>query len=101
MFIWIEASLAYMACSSNDLSKKLGFEQCMAYVRVFRSIENGRAAITGVVYVDDFFVGQKEMCDRLCADLNRTIPVKNLFRLECCGGCHCLRDCEKGTPAIF
>ena len=46
----------------------------MADVCVFRLIENVRVAITAVVHVDDIFaVGKKERCDRLCADLNRTI----------------------------
>ena len=59
--------------------KILGFEQCMADVCVFRLIENGRVAIKAVVHVDDIFaVGQKERCDRLCVDFDRTIPVKNL-----------------------
>ena len=32
--------------------------------------------ITAVVHADDIFVvGRKERCDRLCADLNRAIPV--------------------------
>ena len=31
------------------------------------------------VHIDDIFVvGQKEKYDRLCVDLNRTMPVKNL-----------------------
>ena len=55
----------------------------MADICVFRLIENGRVAITVVVHVDDIFaVGKKERCDRLCADLNRTIPVKNLGDLN-------------------
>ena len=60
--------------------KRLGFEQCMADAYVFRLVENGRVAVTAVVHVDDIFavIGQKERCDRLCVDLNRTIPVKNL-----------------------
>ena len=41
--------------------KRLGFEQCMTDVCVFRLIENKRVAITAVVHVDDMFgVGQKE-----------------------------------------
>ena len=49
------------------------------YVCVFRLIEDGRVAITAVVHIDDIFaVGQKKRRDRLCVDLNRTIPVKNL-----------------------
>ena len=54
----------------------------MTDVCVFRLIEDGRLAITAVVHVDDIFaVGQKERCDRLCVDLNRTIPVKITGRL--------------------
>ena len=49
------------------------------YVCVFRLIEDGRVAITAVVHIDDIFaVGQKERCDRLCVDLNQTIPIKSL-----------------------
>ena len=55
----------------------------MTDVCVFRLIEDGRVAITAVVHVDDIFaVGQKGRCDRLCVDLNRTIPVKNLGDLK-------------------
>ena len=55
-------------------------------------------AITAVVHVDDIFaVGQKERCERLCADLNRAIPVKNLSELKWYGGCRYSRDREKGT----
>ena len=36
--------------------KGLGFEQCMTDVCVFRLIEDGRVAITGVVHVNDIFV---------------------------------------------
>ena len=61
--------------------KRLGFEQCVTDACVFRLIVDGRAAIAAVVHVDDIFaVGQKKVCDRLCVDLNRTIPVKNLAR---------------------
>ena len=36
----------------------------MTDVYVFRLIDDGRVAITAVVYVDDIFaVGQKERCD--------------------------------------
>ena len=56
----MEAGIAYMACSPDDSLKRLGFEQCMADVCVFRLIENGRVAITAVVHVDDIFaVGKK------------------------------------------
>ena len=59
----------------------LGFEQCLTDVCVFRLIEDGRVTITAVVHVDDIFaVGRKERCHRLCADLNRAIPVKNLVK---------------------
>ena len=57
--------------------------------------------ITAVVHVDDIFaVGQKERCDRLCVDLNRTIPVKNLGELKWYGGCRYLRDRKWGTLTI-
>ena len=63
--------------------KRLGFEKCMTDVYVFRLIEDIRVVITAVVHVDDIFaVGQQERCDRLCIDLNRTIPVKNLDKLK-------------------
>ena len=66
--------------------KRLGFEQWSTIVCVFRLIEDGRVAITAVVHInDDFAVGQKERCDRLCVDLNPTIPVKNLGELKWCG----------------
>ena len=69
----------------------------MADVCVFCLIENGRVTITAVVHVDDIFaVGQKERCDRLCVDLNRTIPVKNLGDLKLYGGCRYSRD-RKGV----
>ena len=44
----------------------------------------------GARYVDDIFaIGQKERCDRLCVDLNQTIPVKNLGDLKWYEqGCH-------------
>ena len=82
--------------------KRLGFEQCMAYVCVFRLIEDGRMTITAVVHVDDIFaVGQKKRCDRLCVDLNRTIPVKNLGDLKWYGGCRYSRDRkQRGTLTI-
>ena len=54
-------------------------------------------AITAVVHVDDIFaVGQKETCDRLCVDLNRTIPVKKLGDLTWYGGCRYSRESQKG-----
>ena len=67
--------------------ERLGFEQCMTDVCVFRLIEDGHVAITAVVHVDDIFaVGQKERCNRLYVDLNQTIPVKNLGDLKWYGG---------------
>ena len=79
--------------------KRLGFEQCMTGVCVFRLIEDhGRVAITAVVHVDDIFaVGQKERCDRLCVDLNQTIPVKKLGDLKWYGGCRYPRDRKRGS----
>ena len=56
---------------------------------------------TAVVHVDDIFaVGRKEICDRLCADLNRASPVNNLGQLEWYGGCRYPRDRERGTLTI-
>ena len=53
-------------------------------------------AITAVV--DNLFaLGQKERCDRLCVDLNRTCPVKNLGELKWYGGCRYSSDRERGT----
>ena len=40
------------------------------------------------------------MCDRLCVDLNRTIPVKNLGELKWYGGYRYLRDRKRGTLTI-
>ena len=80
---------------------RLGFEQCLTDVRVFRLTEDGRVTIIAVVHVDDIFaVGWKERCDRLCADLNRAIPVKNLGELKWYGGCRYSRDRERGTLTI-
>ena len=82
--------------------KILGFEQCMTDVCVFRLIEDERAAITAVVHVDDIFaVGHKKRCDRLCVDLNQTIPVKNLGDLKWYGGCRYSRDRKRGTLTIY
>ena len=58
-------------------------------------------ATTAVVHVDDIFaVGHKKRCDRLCVDLNRTIPVKNLGDLKWYGGDRYSRDRKKGTLTI-
>ena len=74
----------------------------MIGVCVFRLIEDGRVAFTAVVHVDDIFtVGQKERCDRLYIDLNRTIPVNNLGELKWYGGCRYSRDRERGTLVIY
>ena len=79
--------------------KRLGFEQYMTDVFVFRLIEDHeRVAITAVVHVDDIFaIGQKERCYRLCVDLNQTIPVKNLGDLKWYGGCRYPKDRKRGT----
>ena len=80
---------------------RLGFEQCLTDVCVFRLIEDGRVTITAVVHVDDTFAaGQKERCDRLCVDLNRTIPVKNLGELKWYGECRYSRDPQRGSLTI-
>ena len=63
-----QASRTWHAHLTTCLSR-LGFEQCLTDVCVFRLIEDGRVTITAVVHVDDIFaVGQKERCDRLCVD---------------------------------
>ena len=63
--------------------RRLGFEQCLTDVSVFRLVENGRVAITTVAHVDDIFAaGRKERCERLCVELNRSISVKNLGELK-------------------
>ena len=81
--------------------KILGSDQCMTDVYVFRLIENGRVAITAVIQVDDIFaVGQKERCDRLRVDVNRTVPVKNLGDLKWYGGCRYSRDRKRDTLTI-
>ena len=73
--------------------KRFGFGQCMTDACVFRLIEDRRAVITAVVHVDNIFaVEQKERHDRLCIDLKRTTPVKNLDGLKWYGGCCYLRD---------
>ena len=80
---------------------RLGFEQCLTDVCVFRLVEDGCVTITAAVHVDDIFAGrQKERCDRLCVDLNRTIPVKNLGELKWYGGCRYMRDRKRGTLTI-
>ena len=57
----IEASLAYMTCSSNNVCLKIQcFEQYIADVCVFRLTEDGRVAITAVVHVDNMFCGRAE-----------------------------------------
>ena len=62
------------------------------------TVEDGRVTITAVVHVDDIFaLGQKERCDKLCVDLNRTIPIKNLGESKWYGGFCYLRDRERGT----
>ena len=74
----------------------------MTDVCVFRLTEYGRVAIPVVMDVDDnFAVGQKERCDRLCVDLNQTIPVKNPGDLKWYGGCRYSRDRKRGTLTIF
>ena len=74
----------------------------MTDVCVFGLIEDGRVAITAVVvHVDDIFaVAQKKTCNRLCVDLNQTIPIKNLGDLKWYGGCRYSRDCKRGTLKI-
>ena len=73
----------------------------MTDVFVSRLIADGCVAITAVVHVDDIFaVGLMKRCDRLCVDLNRTIPVKNLGELKWYRICPCSRNHERGTLTI-
>ena len=73
----------------------------MTNVFVFLLIKDGRVTIpAGVHVVDIFAVGQKERCDRLCVDLNRAVPVKNLGELKWYGGCRYSRDRERNTLKI-
>ena len=73
----------------------------MTDVCVFRLIEDGRVIITAVVYADVIFaVGQNERCDRLCLDLERNIPVKNLGDLKRYGGYRYSRDRKRSTLTI-
>ena len=73
----------------------------MTDVCVFCFTWVGRVAITAAVHVDDIFaVGQKERCDTLCVDLNRTIPVTNLGDLKWYGVCRYSRDRKRGTLTI-
>ena len=75
----------------------------MTDVCVFRLTEDRCVATSSVVvHVDDIFaVGQKKICDRLCVDLDRTIPVKDPSELKWHGGCHYSRDRKRGTLTIF
>ena len=58
-------------------------------------------AITAVVHVDDIFkVGKKERCNKLCVDLDRTIPVKNIGGLDWYRGCRYSRVLKRGTLTI-
>ena len=58
-------------------------------------------AITAIVHVDYIFAaGRKEICDRLCVDLNRAIPVKNVGELKWYGGCRYSSDRKRGTLTI-
>ena len=81
--------------------QRLGFEQCLTDICAFRLIKNGRVANTVVVRVHDIFaVGRKERYDRLCVDLNRAIPLKNLGQLKWYGGCRYSTDRETDTLTI-
>ena len=55
----------------------------------------------GITYQRGTSVGKTEgRCDRLCVDLDRTIPVKNLSELKWYGGCRYSRDRKRGTLMI-
>ena len=81
--------------------QRLGFKQCLTNLCTFRSIEDGCVAISAVVHVDgSFAVGLKERCDRLCGDLDRTVPAENLGELKWHGLCHFSRGRERGALTI-
>lgn len=64
----------------------LGFEEYMIGLCIFRF--NWRQMCNEYiadVHVDDIFaVGKKDRFDRLCVDLNRMVPVRNLCKLKWC-----------------
>ncbi|CAB1107872.1 unnamed protein product [Ectocarpus sp. CCAP 1310/34] len=79
----------------------LGFDQCMADARVFRLIEGGGVFLILVVHVEDIFaVGEGERCDKFGADLNKSVPVKNLGELRWYYGCFYERSKETGRLTI-
>ncbi|CAB1110490.1 unnamed protein product [Ectocarpus sp. CCAP 1310/34] len=79
----------------------LGFEQCMADACVFRLIEDVCVVLILVVQVDDIFaVGERERCDKYGADLNKSVPVKNLGELRWYSGCFYERNKETGRLTI-
>ncbi|CAB1112668.1 unnamed protein product [Ectocarpus sp. CCAP 1310/34] len=79
----------------------LGFEQCMAYACVFRLIEGGCVVLILVVHVYDIFaVGERERCDTFDADLDKSVPVKNLGELRWYSGCLYERSKETGRLTI-
>ena len=99
-FVRIEANLAYMACASNDVSQSTTSRFRAMYGRCtcFCLIKDGLVTITAVVHVYDIYpVGQKEMCYRLCVDLNRMIPAKNLGECKYYGDA-ATREIAKEVP---
>ncbi|CAB1101428.1 unnamed protein product [Ectocarpus sp. CCAP 1310/34] len=73
----------------------LGFKQCMADACVFGLIEDGCVVLILVVHVADIFaVGERERCDKFGADLNKSVPVKNLGELKLYSGCFYERNKE-------
>ena len=106
--VWLNKSLYGLKQASRSWHaylttclKRLGFQQCLADVCVFRLVGEGRVAIFAVVHVDDIFaVGLKSRCDVFRDGLNRMVPVKNLGELRWYGGCHYTREREMGTLTI-
>ena len=47
-----------------------------------------------------FAVERKARCDKLCEDLNRLVPIKNLGELRWYAGCQYSKDWDAGTLTI-
>ena len=53
------------------------------------------------MHVDDTFaVGLKAICDQLCENLNRLVPISNLGELRWYAGCGSSRNWDTGTLTI-
>ena len=81
--------------------RNLGFKQCPADSCVLRSMETGNFSLMVVIHVDDILVvGNKQRCDKLCFDLNRSVSINNLGQLSWYTGCSFIRDRSRGPLTI-